>query len=204
MPAKASGQITATVGGRYYSMDVTASGDSSGSTSPTLAAAKTGALTTRTDNDTGTITGASGHGISTADRIDIYWDGGSRRHVLVGTVSGLSIPFGASGGEGLGDNLPAADTALTFMKENVEVHTFSGDDLIGLGVNSPSYPATVVFRQSDLTEIFAIELDAGESYVWTSAMGVDNPLAGGSVGKISITHAGSAGPSDITVDYVRA
>lgn len=200
MPESAAGQINLTVGGRYYSETITSTGDSKGGTSPNLAAAKTATLTTRTDDNTGSLTGASDHGIATADKIDVYWDGGSRRYMTVGTVASLVIPVDL----GAGDVLPAAATALTIMKVNVETHAFDGDDLRALGVNSPSYPATVVFRQADGTEIFAIELDGGGSYAWTSELGVANPLAGVDVGQITITHGGSVAASAVYVDYVRA
>src|SRR4051812_13463763 len=71
-----------------------------------LGAAKTGTLTTRTSNTVGTLTMTAGHGITTAALQDIYWDGGSRRNVTVGTVATNSVPFSG----GIGDNLPAAAT----------------------------------------------------------------------------------------------
>lgn len=203
MPETASGALQATIGGRTYSQDISVTSDNKGGTSPNIAAAAVGTLTTRTDNDTGTITAASGsHGVTTGSLIDVYWDGGSRRHLLVGTVSGTSIPFGASG-TSAGDNLPVADTALTFMMENSENHVIDGDDITAIGVYSPSYPGTVVFREAAGAEGFAVELDAGKAYVWTSESGLTNPLAGLSIETITLTHAGSAGASDVYVDWLK-
>ena len=53
----------------------------------TLNPAKVGALTTRTDNTTGTLTMSAGHGLLTGNRLDLYWtnaDGslGARRGIL--------------------------------------------------------------------------------------------------------------------------
>lgn len=79
--------------------------------SVTLAAAKIGQLTTRTDSNTGILTMASGHGITTAARLDLYWTGGSRRGITVGTVSGDSVPI--SGGAGY--VLPTAATAVFIL-----------------------------------------------------------------------------------------
>lgn len=203
MPETASGSITVTVNGRTYAQDISVTSDNKGGASPNVAAAATGTLTTRTDDDTGTITAASGsHGVTTGSLIDIYWDGGSRRHLLVGTVSGTSIPFGASG-TSAGDVLPAASTAVTFMMENEENHVIDGDDVTSIGANSPSYPATIVFREAAGAEGFAIELDAGESYAWTAESGLTNPLAGKSIETITLTHGGSASASDLYVDWTK-
>lgn len=86
-----------------------------------LPLAKVGELTTRTDNETGTLTMDTGHGITTGARLDLYWadgDGagtpGSRRGITVGTVSGNTVPIGADN-SGSGDNLPLVNTAITAM-----------------------------------------------------------------------------------------
>lgn len=198
MPS-ASGNTSATIMGRAFSQSITVTGDNGGTSEPTVAAAKTGALTTRTSDSVGTITGQASHGVVDADFIDLYWDGGQRRHCLVGTVASLSIPITG----GTGDVLPADETALTLMVENEETHVFTGDDILGFGVSSPNYAGTVVFRQSGGTEIFAVELAAGESYVWTEETGVTNPLAGGSIGMITFTHASAASSSPMYAAWVR-
>lgn len=77
----------------------------------TVPAGKSGTLSTRTDNETGTLTLGSGHGIATGNTIDLFWDGGARYTITVGTVSGTSVPIGADN-SGTGDNLPAADTPV--------------------------------------------------------------------------------------------
>jgi hypothetical protein len=178
-------------------MDVGTTADLKGGMSPLLAAAKVGTLTVRTDNDTGTITLVTGHGLVTGNKLDVYWDGGSRRN-MTATVTGDSCVVDV----GLGDNLPLAGVAVTVMKENSENAVFVGDDIRALGISSPDYPATVVFRQADGTEIKAFELDAGQSYVWTDQLVETNPLAGGAVAKITVTHAGSAGPSTVFIDWI--
>lgn len=68
----------------------------------------TGILTTRTNDTVGTLTMSSGHGITTGKRFTITWDGGSRRGVKAGTVSGTSVPFTL----GTGDILPFSATAV--------------------------------------------------------------------------------------------
>jgi hypothetical protein len=79
-----------------------------------LSAGATGVLTTRTDAHTGTLTMNPGHGITTGQRLDIYWtlSGISyvMRNCLVGTVSGNSVPF--TNVNSLGDALPIATTPI--------------------------------------------------------------------------------------------
>lgn len=91
---------------------------------PTVTAAKTGQLTTRTSASVGTLTMAAGHGFNTADIIDLFWTGGKRVGVVVGTVATNSVPI--SGGSG--DDLPANLTAITAMLRHAENRAFSGDD----------------------------------------------------------------------------
>lgn len=68
-----------------------------------------GVLTTRTNTTSGTLTADVGHSIATGDIVTLFFAGGSRTSVVVGSVSGLSIPF--SGGSG--NDLPAQDAAVT-------------------------------------------------------------------------------------------
>jgi hypothetical protein len=78
-----------------------------------------GPLTTRTDADTGTVTmDDSGHSIETGDTVNVYWAGGERIGMTVGTVSGTSVPVDG----GSGNDLPAQDT-------DVFVSLDSGEEL---------------------------------------------------------------------------
>lgn len=94
------------------------------SLSALLAAQCDGSLTTRTDDDTGVVTLSTGHGIETADVVDVYWSGGMR-YGMTATVSGVEITVDG----GAGDNLPAEDTAITAVVEQTtwEIN-FDGDD----------------------------------------------------------------------------
>jgi hypothetical protein len=71
-----------------------------------------GTLSTRTDDDTGTLTMSGGHGIETGDTIVLQWDGGARYSVEVGTVAGNSVPID----NGRGDVLPDAMTPVTVIR----------------------------------------------------------------------------------------
>lgn len=159
-----------------------------------LAAAKIGQLTTRTDNNTGTLTMAASHGITTGVRIDIYWTesgvNGVQRGVTVGTVSVNSVPFDL----GVGDNLPTNLTAITAQVAAEEEFLVTGDNVQFIFAKS-NKPAVIVFAESDETEVLAIVLDndTGGGYQWYTGNGVTNPMAGADVAKVYFTQGDSGG-----------
>lgn len=148
-----------------------------------LGTAKPGSLTTRTDNDTGVVTMSPGHGLSTG-RMDVYWTGGSR-YGMTGTVTGNSIAIDGGGG----DNLPVQDTAVTVITPTSEPVALTGNNAVAIAVNCPA-GGRVVFADSGNTTIFAVSerSAANPSYVWTSGDGGANPLAGGTVAKVFLSH----------------
>lgn len=137
--------ISISAGGVAINQSVTRSGDGAIGQEIALPVGYAGQLTTRTDNETGTLTMEAGHGIETGDIIDLYWDGGARYGILVGTVSVNSVPIGADD-SGTGDNLP---TNLTDIVASVQVavNTFiDGDALSVLCVNLKSTDSAAVGR----------------------------------------------------------
>lgn len=159
-----------------------------------MAAAKIGQLTTRTDADTGTLTMASGHGITTGARLDLYWDGGCRRGITVGTVSGLSVPFDL----GAGDNLPDNLTAITAQVPQEEELLVTGDSVQIIGAKS-TRRGQLVFCEDDDTEVLAIEIEAtnGGGYQWYTGNGITNPLASADVAKVYFSNGSSAGTNEM-------
>jgi hypothetical protein len=93
-----------------------------------LPAAKVGQLTTRTDAETGELTMVEGHGIASADVIDLYWATGARYGITVGTVSGETVPIGADN-SGTGDDLPTNLTAITAAVQVEANVAIDGDNL---------------------------------------------------------------------------
>lgn len=67
-------------------------------------------LTTRTDDNTGVATCLTGHGIETADIVDVYWLGGFRTG-MAATTSTNDVTLEG----GTGDALPLANTALILV-----------------------------------------------------------------------------------------
>jgi hypothetical protein len=142
-----------------------------------LPAAKVGQLTTRTDNTTGTLTMAAGHGIVTANRLDVYWtnvDGtkGRRYGVVVGTVATNSVPI--SGGSG--DNLPPNLTAVTAqVPVAVTEFTLTGNSALAIIV-AASNGGVLVFREAS-ADALAVSLIAGQPGVYTWDGTGTNPVA---------------------------
>ncbi len=182
------------IAGLNFTISTTLSSDLATTFSEEVAAAKSGSLTTRTDTNTGTLTMESGHGITTGVRLDLYWDGGRRYTVLVGTVSGTSVPIDLGGG----DDLPAVSTEVTAMVPTEEALVVTGDNVTSIAGGCDT-TGTIVFCDNSYVVLHAIELESGTtpSYVWNSADGGTNPLAGDSVTKVLLSHSDAANAHDL-------
>jgi hypothetical protein len=159
-----------------------------------LAAAKTGSLTTRTDNTDGELTMAAGHGITTAAVIDLYWTGGNRYGVVVGTVATNAVPI--SGGSG--DNLPTAATAITAVVQKAINILIDGDETKIIGMALETIDKTlrtaghVQFRDASNAEIAAIDLVANVPQIWDIEGGSANPFTGNLITNLRASQGGSA------------
>lgn len=178
---------TVTLGGRSFAQSKSQTIDESRVRELSLAAAKTGTLSTRTDADTGVLTLASGHGVTTGAVIDVFWSGGTRRNMDVGTVSGTSVPVDG----GAGDNLPVLTTAVTAMVVTSEAFVFSGSDAVVITFyNGSGNYAHFSLRSSGAEELY-VKLESGAVYVWYSGDGATNPVTGDSITVCRLTHADS-------------
>lgn len=111
-------------GGISVQQSVTRNGDLTVAAQVTLPAGKSGTLTTRTDDNTGQLTVASGHGITGSDTVDVYWSGGRRYGVDVTATAATTIDIDL----GTGDNLPTASTAVVICKQVVANVMLYGDN----------------------------------------------------------------------------
>lgn len=162
----------------------------------TLAAAKTGQLTTRTDNDTGTLTMTGGHGIITGDFLFVFWDGGSRRAVA-GTVATNSVPIDL----GAGDNLPVNLTNVTVQVANSESAIMTGNNVTAIQFYAPRRGSIQITDASDV-ELDAQTVEAGSAYIWYSGSGVTNPLAGDAVAKVKFGNGDSTGTNAVEANFL--
>lgn len=183
-----------TLVGRTYVNRRTITGDGVLGKSASLGAAKTGALTTRTNDTEGTLTMDTGHGITTSARLDLYWSGGRRYGVVVGTVNVDSVPISG----GAGDNLPADETDITAMVPQEEAFSVDGDDVIATGAqfvpsdSNATAKGMVVFAQSNNAAIYVADLTFRGDYQWHNANGASNELASASVAKVFFSHGHTA------------
>lgn len=170
----------------------------------TLPAAKTGSLTTRTDDDTGELTMSSGHGITTGQVIDIYWNGGVQYGVTVGTVATNVVPIDG----GIGDNLPAQGTAITAVVQSSINLAIDGDnaDVVSIMLEtvdkSLRTAAHVQFRDAANDEIAEIDLVANIPKVWDIAGGSSNPFTGDPITNLKASQANSTSTETYTLKIV--
>ena len=170
--------------GGTISKQYTRSGDGGGTVEIAVPRGYAGTLSTRTDDETGTLTLADGHGISTSQVIDLYWDGGSRRNITVGTVAGNSVPIGADN-SGDGDDLPTENTEIV-ASSRVEFNAAIDGDEVSLFAMQMYYPTgateTAVSHLSleddDDNEIEAYNLTANIPHVIDVDGGHENTLTG--------------------------
>jgi len=170
----------------------------------TLNTAKAGTLSTRTDNNTGTLTLESGHGITDGQIIDVYWSGGVQRTVTVGTVSGTSVPIDG----GIGDNLPTAATEITACVQKAINLAIDGDnaDIVAviLETNDKSLRTTanVQFLDAAADVIAEIDLVANVPQVWDIEGGSANPFTGDPITNLKASQANSTTTETYTLKIV--
>lgn len=180
----------------------TATNAGSEGANPTVLAAQTATLTTRTDNNTGTLTMASGsHGIITGQRLDLYWDGGKQYAVTAGTVSGTSVPIDL----GAGDNLPIATTSIKVGIPAETAFSVDGDSITGLACGGQgTAEAQVCFLDAEDALIHRVVLTAsGEPFTWFEGDSASNPLAESTPAKVWISHNGASQKTDLVAACVR-
>lgn len=193
MPEAFEYTVTTAVAGVPYAKRVAVTSTSVERATPSVAAAKAGSLTTRTDNTSGTLTMDAGHGFTTSAVIDLFWAGGSRRNVTVGTVSGNSVPV--SGGSG--DNLPLAATAVTAMLPTQIAFSADATSTGQAVVAACPVNGWVVFRNST-TVLAAYQIRAGQGCdIWMTGLGA-NPLAAAAVTNVLFSHADATQPQTLT------
>jgi hypothetical protein len=182
-------------GGLAIQSSVIRSGSASISLAETLPAAKTGTLSTRTNDTTGTLTMVAGHGLTTGAIIDLYWAGGNRYGVVVGTVATNSVPI--SGGDG--DNLPIATTAITaVVQQNVNIF-IDGDETkiiaFALRTNDPlsRVPGHISLFDAEDDLIAEIDLVANVPTILDLVSNIsNNPLTGDPITYLRVSTGGSS------------
>jgi hypothetical protein len=169
-----------------------------------LPAAKTGTLTTRTDNTDGELTMTAGHGITTAQVIDLYWTGGVRYGVVVGTVATNAVPISG----GLGDNLPTEATAITAVVQKSINLFVDGDEVKILAIaletvnKSLRSQGHVQFRDAANAEIAELDLTTNVPQIYHIAGGSANPFTGNPITNLRASQAALVAGETYTLKIV--
>lgn len=189
MTISASIRQSSSIGGVSFAESRTLTADGQIVHEVSVPAAEDGSLTTRTDDDEGDITmDESDHTITTGIRINLYWSGGSRRAVIVGTVAGATVPISG----GVGDVLPAELTDLTIaVPVELDVSVDGGNVIAVLA--SLSKLGVVEFIDTDTSEDEITSWNIGEAGVkmWHESDGDTNPFASSNIGRVYVSHGDS-------------
>lgn len=183
--------ITGAIGTNSYTTSANKTSVGLEGIAQTVAVAKVGELTTRTDNDTGVVTFVTGHGFTTGNLIDLFWTVGGvpgSRRAMTATVAGDAVTLDG----GSGDNLPALNSDVTGMVPSEYAFTLDGDDLVMLCVRSNAQ-GWIVFVDDAPADIAlaTYRFDAAGGFTWASDLGTANPMAGDVVTAVKLSHANS-------------
>lgn len=141
-----------------------------------LPVGKAGVLT-RSDSDTGVATLGTGHGIQSADVVDVHWEGGCR-YGMTATVDGNAVTVDG----GAGGNLPAtAATAVVVTKPETLDVSFDGDNLTLIGVGSSQQTMVKFVDGGGAAVGVPFLLKAGGAWGWSSDLLTASPLAGNAI-----------------------
>lgn len=171
-----------------------------------LPVGKAGVLTTRSDDNTGTITMADGgHGIGTGAKVDVYWSGGVQYDVTAGTVAGTSVPIDL----GAGDNLPAETTPVVVsVRTEINAH-IDGDELALLAIkqryasNLESARSHVDFQDDEDDEIAELNLEANGVQVFDIEGGSANPFTGDPIVKAFASNGSTVNPATLQILWLQ-
>lgn len=166
----------------------------------TLPAGKAGTLTTRTDADTGEATLGSGHGITTGMIVDVYWSGGRRYGMTVGTVASLVVPLDG----GTGDAFPIATTALV-VTPHVNINTaIDGDNISIIGLMLECALDTgalghISFFDDGDAEIAEFDLTRNDPIITDVEGGAANPYTGNPITYARATNSSSTASATLKI-----
>ena len=151
-----------------------------------LVAGFAGALTTRTDNDTGVVTLENAqHGLLQNDKVSVCWAGGSRLKMNVSNVAGAAVTVDL----GTGENLPAQATAVVVAKLLTIDTDLDGDLLQMVGAVCDNDLAVGFYTAADAL-LLQLKLKGGdpqgEPWFWAKDSGVANPLTGNPVSYVLV------------------
>jgi len=194
--------------GGSISRNIPRTEDGGGSNEIAVGVGYSGTLTTRTDDETGSLTLASGHGITTAQVIDLYWSGGARYGITVGTVATNVVPIGADN-SGTGDVLPTAATAIVASPRVTFNCAIDGDELALLGVqqayasNTEAANSHISFLDSGSAEIEEFALSANVPRTFDITGGDTNGFTGNPITSAVVSNGSATNAATLKILWVQ-
>ncbi|MFO0880732.1 MAG: hypothetical protein U0840_25650 [Gemmataceae bacterium] len=187
MPELARVRQSVVIGGTTYEHVTDVEGLSMERATPSIPAAKSGTLTTRTDNDTGVVTLGSGHGISTGHKVSVFWSGG-KRFGMTATVSGNAVTLDG----GTGDNLPVLNTAVTAAVPVEVPYVVDTEQLRAMAAHctQPGY-IEVLDGAGTPARIALLSVGPNAARVWWLNNGETNPLGDQVTATAKFVHGGT-------------
>jgi hypothetical protein len=188
--AKATTSLT--VAGLTISSSIEREQESSDRIALDVPAGLAGSLTTRTDDNTGVVTLASGHGILTDDVVSIFWAGGFASAATVSGSTATTVTFDVDSG----DTLPIATTSVVVSKKATHELLLNGDSLDMFAIKN-TQRCCIAFLDDESAAALTYEIAEREGRFWVSGMGFVNPLAGESIESVSISNGSTTA---LTID----
>lgn len=140
-----------------------------------------GSLTTRTDNDTGVVTVATGHGITTSHLVDLYTSAGVliRQDMTVTATTGTTISIDA----GSGSNLPTVLDPVIVSRQVIVNANIDGDAIQFAAVcleipGTQTSKGRAIFEDAAADDIAELTLTANAPLTYNVAGGQTNPFTG--------------------------
>ncbi len=185
-------QTQVNIGGLSFSGQMTRQAEGVVAESVALDAAVAGSLTTRSDDDSGTVTTPVEHGLNSADTVNVFWEGGCRYGMDINSIGVGGDTVTLEGGAG--DVLPAQDTSV-FIAKQVSVAVSVDGDLAVYMVALASTRGHIAFHTASAC-LHAVSLPASEAWEWASEHGIANPLTGDPIVEI-LASAGSGSAASL-------
>lgn len=150
--------------------------------SASMAAGIAGTLTTRTSDTAGVFTVASGHGVTTSNKISVFWSGGACYNCTVSATTSTTITINAA----TGDVLPSATSEVVIGVEATHIVAIDGD---GLKVLVVACTNRSMIRFLDVSSIeLTYVMAASEGRLWVSDQNVTNPIVGDAISSVVIAN----------------
>lgn len=156
---------------------------------------------------TAVLTLAAGHGITTANKVGVFWAGGQRLDMVVTAVDTTTITVTAA--SGVGTALPSANTAIVVSVQTLKSDvTFAAANLQMMSVSAPGRAAANFLDNSSASLLVAPIADPpavgsdGESFQWAANTGITQPISA-TVYSVAL-YNGLATAQDITIGVLIA